>query len=252
MKQTLLFLIFLITPICHAQISITISAAISLKEAIKEIQKEFETLYPKYQIRLNFASSGHLRQQIEAGAPVDVFASASIQHMNLLEKKGMLQKDSRFNFIGNSLALTTSKNSYIKKIAFDKLQDTQFRRIGLGSPLSVPAGYYAKEAFKNLGLWKKIQKKAIFTEHVRQVFSYILREEVNLGIIYYSDYHTHKKDLKLLDTISPKLHSPIKYPMGLINKDRSEFYKKWTSFIKGKSAQTIFKNHGFNNLHQSI
>ncbi len=68
---------------------IIISAAVSLKNAFEEIRKIFEEKHPQTKIRFNFGASGDLGRQIQAGAPVDVFASAAQKDMDDIPKKGL-------------------------------------------------------------------------------------------------------------------------------------------------------------------
>ena len=55
---------------------IMVSAAASLTDAFSTIAKNYEKAHPEDQVLLNFAGSGALLQQMENGAPVDVFAPA--------------------------------------------------------------------------------------------------------------------------------------------------------------------------------
>src|SRR5438067_2217446 len=66
---------------------ITVSAAASLKGALGEIEKLYASENPGASVIYNFAGSGVLQQQIENGAPVDLFISAADKQMDLLEKK---------------------------------------------------------------------------------------------------------------------------------------------------------------------
>ena len=65
-------------------ITLTISAAASLQDALQEIGRSYNQKQPHVQIIYNFGSSGSLRYQIEQGAPVDVFISTDEQQMDAL------------------------------------------------------------------------------------------------------------------------------------------------------------------------
>ena len=68
-------LIAAISPVAYAQ-EMLVSAAISLKEAMEEMARNFQPAHPGITLRFNFGASGDLQKQIEAGAPVDLFVSA--------------------------------------------------------------------------------------------------------------------------------------------------------------------------------
>ena len=84
---------------------ITVSAAISLKNAFEEIGELFEARNKDAAIAFNFGASGNLMAQIKGGAPVDVFASAALKDMDELDKDGLILKDTKSNFAANSVLL---------------------------------------------------------------------------------------------------------------------------------------------------
>src|SRR4030043_769872 len=92
---------------------LTVSAAISLKNAFEEIGKLFEAKHKEAKVTFNFGASGDLVRQIEGGAPVDVFASAAQKDMDEAEKKGLILPNSRINFAGNTVVLITPAGSKI-------------------------------------------------------------------------------------------------------------------------------------------
>src|SRR5215218_3964539 len=72
------------------RVTITVSAAASLREVIAELDSAYQAEHPEVAVRANFGASGALRQQIEQGAPVDVFISASDRHMDALQQGGLV------------------------------------------------------------------------------------------------------------------------------------------------------------------
>src|SRR5689334_23375755 len=99
------FLILSSAPRSAQAEEILVSAADSLTEAMNEIGTAFTRVNPSVTVRFNFASSGALQQQIQQGAPVDVFASASPKEMDALQAKGNLEAATRIDFAGNRLVL---------------------------------------------------------------------------------------------------------------------------------------------------
>ena len=83
---------------------ITVSAAISLKDAFEEISRLFKQTQPAARVVFNFAGSGDLARQIEAGAPVDVFASAAQKDLDDVERKNLIAPNSRKNFANNMMS----------------------------------------------------------------------------------------------------------------------------------------------------
>lgn len=94
-----------------APVTLTVSAAASLKDAMEEIQTNYAQEKSTITINYSFGGSGALQQQIENGADVDVFVSAATKQMDALADKGLLLDETRKNFLANQLVLVTPKGS---------------------------------------------------------------------------------------------------------------------------------------------
>ncbi len=233
--QYFLMIFFLVGCVSQRQ-ELTISAAISLQNAAAELKIAFEKENPQTEIHFNLAASGKLRLQIEAGAPIDIFLSASQKHMNILQEKELIIPTSRKNFAQNSLALIASHPHE----HFD-LQKLKGETICIGDPASVPAGRYAQEVLENLKL--NAQVKKIYADHVRQVLAYVERKEVPWGIVYSSDINNQ---VQLIERLDRKLHSPILYPAAVIQGTKHEKdAHAFINFLLSPIGQAILKKHNF-------
>ena len=125
---------------------VTISAAISLKEAMNEIAQLYQ-IQTHNAADVNFGASGTLAVQIEQGAPVDLFISAGNKEVDALIAAGLVDPTSREVVAGNQLVLIVPADSRNPPKSFDELLDARFRHIAIGEPRIVPAGQYAMERF---------------------------------------------------------------------------------------------------------
>ncbi|MBJ8107191.1 MULTISPECIES: molybdate ABC transporter substrate-binding protein [Bacillus cereus group] len=224
-------------------IELTISAAASLQDALKEIEKQYKEKEPTIQLSFNFGASGALQQQIEQGAPADLFFSAAEDKFQTLVKKGFIDEKEGKNLLGNELVLVVPKDSSLAK--FQDLKDEKIKKIALGTPESVPAGKYAKASLTHENLWNDIQNKIVFTKDVRQVLTYVETGNVDAGIVYKTDALISNK-VKIGETATATSHEPIHYPLGVIKESKHK--KEATSFyeyLQSKDAQSIFKKYGF-------
>src|SRR2546430_17005797 len=136
---------------------LTLSAAISMKEAVEQIGRQFVAGHPGTTLRFNFGSSGELQKQIEAGAPVDVFISAASRQMDELQQKDLILPATRRNFARNVLVVIKPADSTIDLVHPGDLLDPRVRRIAIGNPKTVPVGQDAEESLRSAGLWDRIQ-----------------------------------------------------------------------------------------------
>jgi len=225
------------------------AAAASLQNALEEITPLFKeankSANSRVELKYNFAASGPLQQQIEQGAPIDVFISAAAQQMDTLQKKDLLLADTRKQLLTNSLVLIVPNNSTLNLTGFEQLNDTNIRKIALGEPRSVPAGKYAEEVFTKLGILEDLRPKFVYGNSVRNVLSAVESGNADAGIVYLTDAKISKQ-VKQIATADPKLHSPIVYPIAVIKSSKNqESAKAYVKFLSSNPAQDVFKKYGF-------
>ncbi len=224
--------------------SLTVSAAISLSPALTEIKTVYQSSNPNTIITYNFGASGGLAQQIQQGAPVDVFFSAATKQMDGLQQANLLINETRRNLLTNRLVLITPKNGVVLS-DFKQLIDAKIKKIAIGEPKSVPVGQYAQEMLTKLGLWQQIKPKLVFGNNVRQVLTFVESGNVDAGIVYATDAKASDKVTVRL-TAAENLHSPIVYPLAVIRNSRnSAAAKTFVEFLAGDRAKIVFQKYGF-------
>ncbi len=226
-----------------------VSAAASLTDAMKQIGREFTVKNPGVTVRFNFGASGALQQQIENGAPVDVFASAGSKEMDALGQSRKIDASTRLDFAGNRLVLLIPLRSQIKQ--WEDLVGPSVRRVALSNPDSVPSGRYAKETLIKRGLWAAVQPKAVFGHTVRQTLAYVTRGDVDAGIVFASDAITKSRRTHVAQYAVPVVdHVPINYPAAVVTASRhAQAAKRFVAFLKDPAAQGILGRAGFTSIH---
>jgi len=224
---------------------ILVSAAASLKNAFVEIGERFETATGVI-VRFNFAGSGVLQKQIEAGAPVDVFASAGTRQMDALAAGGLLVSGSRRDLVRNELVLVVPADAKRSVRSFDDLAGPAVERIGIGNPKTVPAGQYARCALEQLRLWDRLQPRLIYAEDVRQVLEYVVRGEVAAGIVYGSDVTIAGGKVAVVARAPADSHPPIRYPIAIVRDSRRQAdAERFIAFAGSAAGRRVLAKHGF-------
>ncbi|MGI8786420.1 MAG: molybdate ABC transporter substrate-binding protein [Pyrinomonadaceae bacterium] len=228
--------------------NLTVSAAISLKDAFNEIGNSYKSKTNR-KIDFNFGASGVLQQQIETGAPVDVFASAGERQMDELAKLDLIDAATRRDFARNALVLIVPQDSKSSVNSFSDLMKTEVRKIAAGNPKTVPAGQYAEESLTKMNLQNAVRSKLILAENVRQVLDYVARGEVDAGIVYATDALTAKENVRVIATADENSHAPILYPLAIIKNSRQkQAAQNFADFINGREGQAILRKYGFMNV----
>jgi molybdate transport system substrate-binding protein len=228
------------------RVTLNVSGAASLTDALKEIEDRFEKENPSIDVVLNLASSGTLQRQIEQGAPADVFLSASLEKFNALREKGLLDEHYTDKLLENELVVITEKDDNLKLDNLHGLTTgSEIERIAIGVPTSVPAGRYAKESLEHKHLWDDLEKKMVYGKDVRQVLTYVETGNVDVGFVYATDA-VISDDVEVIHRIDSSLHTPIIYPAGIIDRsDKKDAALSFYTFLKTEKAQETFKKYGF-------
>lgn len=228
--------------------SLTISAAVSLKDAFTEIGALYKSRTGKT-VNFNFGASGTLQRQIETGAPVDIFASAGETQMDTLAAKNLIETATRRDFARNTLVLIVPPDSKLNLKNFSGLTESSVRKIAVGNPKTVPAGQYTEQLFEKSNLKNAVQEKLIFAEDVRQVLDYVVRGEVDAGIVYASDAQSAGEKVRVVSTAPADAHEPILYPIAVVKDSRNkQSAEDFVNLVTETEGQAILRKYGFANL----
>ena len=225
--------------------TITVSSASSLTDAFTDLATQFEAENPEIDLNLNFAGSGTLRMQIESGAPIDVFASASQKHVDLLSDGELIDENSRKDFAQNSLVLIVPIDSQLNITNLQDLVNPEVERISIGDPETAPVGNYAKLSITEAGLWDLLKNKLVYGENVKQVLVYVERNEVDAGFVYMTDTYTAQPEtIKIVTNVPVSI--PISYPIAIISSsEHKEESQKFVDFVTGEKGKSILESYGF-------
>lgn len=229
----------------QAQIELTISAAASLQQALAEIQPSFENEHPHIKLQFNYGGSGSLQRQIEQGAPVDLFISASESHMKALVDKGLIKSSEQQPLLRNELVVVVPKDNDSSLRQLQDLNMESISKIAIGVPETVPAGAYAKESLEVAKLWDALQSKFVQAKDVRQVLQYVETGSAQAGFVYKTDALS-AKDAEIAFTIEEQAHSPIVYPIGRIQASKHhQETEQLYQYLQTPQVMSIFDKYGF-------
>lgn len=224
---------------------ILVSAAASLRDAFQEIGKQYEARTGR-RVRFNFGASGALQKQIEAAAPVDVFASAGAQQMDALALKELIDRETRRDFARNELVVVTPQGAATPVGSFADLGTEAVKRVAVGNPRTVPAGQYAEQVFDNLGLAAKLRPKLVPAEDVRQVLDYVARGEADAGVVYRTDAQVAGGRLRIAAAAPENSHDPILYPIAVVRESRdAAAARAFVELVTGAEGQAVLRRYGF-------
>jgi molybdate transport system substrate-binding protein len=225
--------------------SLLVFAAMSLKEALDAAVEGFESLHPGRAVTRSHAGSGLLVRQIELGAPADLFLSASPLEIDRLQRRRSIREESRTTFASNRLVVVVARGIEPPR-RFADLGAARFNRIAVGNPRTVPAGLYAGQALRAVGIQDLVKPRLIIAEDVRQVLQYVARGEVDAGLVYRTEA-LHAGDGVVIGPEAPAgAHDPILYQGAIpAGAPHPEDARAFLDFLRGAEGQSILARFGF-------
>ena len=234
---------------------IRVFAAASLTDVIDDIIKRYNTNASIHSTTSDracgiYGGSSALARQIEHGAPAQIFISANRTWVNYLIGKKLVDQPSSKTIATNRLVLASHspQSLGLDPTSIDQSRKTlALMRIGIGEINSVPVGIYGAQALRDLNLIEALDKNLIYADNVRTIVTWLLRNEIDLGIIYESDLLAFPK-LSKVATFPATSHDPIHYLAAIVRDQNSAQSMAFYDFLTEPDVQRVFEAHGFGPL----
>ena len=219
-----------------------VAAASDLIPAFEEIGREFEVAH-KTKVVFSFGSTGLLSRQIENGAPMDVFAAASIDFINQLEQQGLIFPDTKGIYARGRITLWVPKGSALKIEKVTDLTRGEVKRIAIANPDHAPYGMAAREALQKAGVFEQVKSKLVYGDNIRQTLQFAETGNVDVAIVALSLSKQSDGEWSL---IPQELHNQINQSIAVIKGTKNEkAAREFVSFVNGQQGQAILAKYGF-------
>ncbi len=225
------------------KVELTVSAASSLTEVFTEIGDGFESADPGTTVIFNFGPSDGLAGQINEGAPVDVFASASPTWMDSVQDDGPGVTD-RADFAQNRLAIIVPADNPAGIESLDDLTEDDVQLVLAAE--GVPAGDYAREIFQNAGISTAALANVVSNEEdVKAVITKVMSGEADAGIGYVTDVTPDVAGQITLIPIPDEVNVIATYPIAVVNgTQEADLAQGFVDYVLGDGQQTLAE-YGF-------
>ena len=223
--------------------------AASLSNAMEEIQRNFNKIYPDVEILYNADSSGTLQIQIEEGARCDIFFSAASKQMDALIEGGQAKADSVVELLENKVVLIKPEGGETKVTGFENI--TEASNLALAGE-SVPVGQYAREIFASLGIADEVEKMEINEgKNVTEVLAAVSEGSNEVGVVYATDAASVADSVEVIaEAPADTLKTPVLYPAGLIGDQEAsendvQSAEAFLDYLQSDEALKVFEAYGF-------
>jgi molybdate transport system substrate-binding protein len=217
---------------------ITVFAAASLTDAFTELGTTFESENPDASVEFNFGASSALREQILAGAPADVFASANTSNMDQVVDGGAANAPE--DFVTNLLEIAVPAGNEAGVTGLDDFANPDLL-IGLCAD-EVPCGEFGREALANAGVTPSIDTNE---PDVRSLLTKVEAGDLDAGIVYVTDVMAAGDTVEGVD-IPADENVIATYPIAaLTDTANAEVTDAFVEFVLSDEGQEILQSFGF-------
>ncbi|WP_447598456.1 molybdate ABC transporter substrate-binding protein [Nitrospira sp. Nam80] len=231
--------------------TLTIAAANSLREALRNVLPLFESRHPDINIRVVYGPSQTLRDQITQGAPVDVFLPSLFEEIEQLEKKGLIIQGTKRLYAGTTLVLITSTALPAPIGVIQDLHKTPIRRIAVGDPKTASVGKVAAQFLKSTDLEPRLKSQYVYGEHSKAVLDLVANGEAEIGVVYRTDVASNPK-VRIIDQAPVGSHNPIRYGAATVWTARNiSAAKNFTEFLLTPEVHAQLQKYGFDRVPSS-
>lgn len=184
-------------------------------------------------------ATAQLTQQIENGAPVDVFLAADTQHVDQLVAKGVVGAGSRAVYARGRLVLWAPQRKDITRLA--DLASPQVKQVGCARPELAPYGAAAIQALKKAGLWTAVEPKLVYGQSISVAKQFA--DSGNVAASFTALSLVYNQPYVLVDE---QLYDPIEQALGVVKQSaQPEFARKFSAFLLGEEGQAILGKYGY-------
>lgn len=231
----------LAAPAQSRESEITVAAAANLTDVAHELGARFEAQTGIHTV-FSFGSTAQLTQQIENGAPFDVFLAADAEHVRELDKKRLLVPGTRAAYADGVLAL------WIPAAAsgIESLQDLTSSRvhvIAVAKPELAPYGEATIQALRAAGIFDKVKAKIVYADNINMARQY--GTSGNADAVF-TAYSLVLKERGKVIRAGESLHQPIIQELGVIAASTHKAEAaKFAEFILHEAGQAVLKDFGY-------
>jgi molybdate transport system substrate-binding protein len=221
---------------------LTVAAASDLTPAFEQIGRAFESTY-KTRVVFVFGSTGMLTQQLENGAPMDLFAAANISYINELDQKGLILPGSKTIYARGRITLWTPSDSNLRLEGIKDLARPEVTRVAIANPDHAPYGLAAKQALESAGIWQAVQPKLVYGDNIRQTLQFAETGNVEVSIVALS---LSKQSHGHWSLIPEELHQPLDQGLAIMKSTKKEqAARAFAEFVAGPQGHAILEEYGF-------
>lgn len=226
---------------------ITVAAAADLQFAMQDVAANFEK-ETGTKVKVVYGSSGNFFQQIQNGAPFDLFFSANIDYAKKLESAGLTEPGTLYEYATGKIVLWVPSGSKTDLASgLRGLLEPAVRKVAIANPEHAPYGQAAVAALKTENIYEPLKGKLVMGENISQAASFVLSGSADAGIIALSlALSPNMKDKGRYVEIPIADYPPIAQGCVLLkSSQQKEGARAFLEYVKTPAVATLLRHYGF-------
>ena len=235
-----------LSQLCAAQ-ELTVAAAADLQFAMQDVSARFQKETGK-RVKVIYGSSGNFFQQIQNGAPFDIFFSANLDYAKKLSDAGLAEPDSYYQYARGKIVLWVPKESKLDlKSGMKVLLDPSVKKIAVANPQHAPYGQAAVAAMEKENIYARVKDKFVLGENISQTASFVVSGAADVGIVALSlALSPNMKDKGRYAEVPPSEYPTIDQACVILSSSKSkDTARQFLSFIKTPAIGDVLRSYGF-------
>lgn len=241
-------LILLLALLAHsAAQEITVAAAADLQFAMQDIAARFQKESGK-SVKVIYGSSGNFFQQIQNGAPFDVFFSANLDYAKKLDAAGLAEPGTLYEYSTGKIVLWVPNESKADlSRGLSVLLDPAIRKVAIANPEHAPYGQAAVAALRKENLHDQVSPKFVLGENISQAASFVASGAADAGIVALSlALSANMKDKGRYVEVPAADYAPIEQACVILKSSQNkEIARQFLSFMRIPAIAALLKTYGF-------
>jgi molybdate transport system substrate-binding protein len=247
--RRLLLLVWLALAFCRLSSAqeLTVAAASDLQFAMQDISDQFQKATSS-KVKLIFGSSGSFFQQLQNGAPFDMFFSANLDYAKQLEAAGLTVPGSYYQYAKGKIVIWVPKDSALDlSSGLRSLLSPNIKKIAIANPRHAPYGQAAVAAMRNENIYDKAKDKLVLGENISQTASFVVSGAADVGIVALSlALSPNMKDKGRYEEVPTSEYPPIEQACVILGSSKNrEMAQRFLSFIKSPEIGETLRRYGF-------
>lgn len=231
---------------CAAQ-EITVAAAADLQFAMQDVAGRFQKETGK-SVKLTYGSSGNFFQQLQNGAPFDIFFSANLDYAKKLEAAGLTDPGSYYQYAKGKIVIWVPNDSTLDlSSGMQALLNPSIKKIAVANPQHAPYGRAAVAAMQKENIYERVKDKFVLGENISQTASFVVSGAADVGIVALSlALSPNMKNKGRYVEVPAGEYPPIEQACVLLSSSKNkETARQFLSFIKTAAVGDVLSSYGF-------